>query len=51
MRQKFTCFARQAIGNVVTAGVVVFLMLAWIFTAPFMQLCDQFAGKAKVKNK
>jgi hypothetical protein len=51
MSQKFIYFATQAIGNVVTAGVVVFLVLAWVLTAPFIQLCDQFAGNAKVKNK
>jgi hypothetical protein len=51
MPQKFAYVANQAIGNVVTVGVVGFLILAWVFTAPFIHLCDQFAGNAKIKNK
>jgi hypothetical protein len=53
MRQKLAAFSIQAVGNVVTAGVIIFLILAWVLTSPVIQLMDQVAddGKAKTKNK
>jgi hypothetical protein len=52
MPQKLAVFSVQAVGNVVTAGVVVFLILAWVFTSPLIQLMDQVADDGKkTKNK
>ncbi len=49
-RQKFARFSVQAVGNVVTAGVVIVLVLAWILTSPFFQFMDHVAGSGKVKT-
>jgi hypothetical protein len=53
MRQKLAEFSVQAVGNVVAMGVVVFLILVWVFTSPLIQLIDQVtdSGKTKTKNK
>jgi hypothetical protein len=51
MRQKLAQFGVQTIGHVVTAGVVVFLVLAWMLTSPFVQLGDRLAGHGKIKAK
>ena len=51
LRQKISQFGVQTAGNIVTAGVVVFLVLAWLLTDPFVQLGNLFAGNGKVKTK
>lgn len=51
LRQKLAGFGVQIMGNVVSVGVIVFLVSAWALTTPFIQLHDQFARTAKVKNK
>jgi hypothetical protein len=51
LRQELARIGMQTMGNIVTVGVVVFLVLAWVFTVPFIQLSDQFAGNAKVKKE
>jgi hypothetical protein len=51
MLQKLAQFGIQATGNVVAIGVVVFLVLAWVLTSPFIQLIDRFADNGKVKLK
>jgi hypothetical protein len=50
-RQKFAEFGVQAMGNVITAGVVVFLVLAWVLTSPLIRLVDLVAGNGKDKTK
>lgn len=49
MRQKIAQIGVQTAGDVVTVGVVIFLVLAWMLTSPFIQLFDQFAGRTKVR--
>lgn len=51
MRQKIVQFGVQTAGDLITAGVVVFLVSAWILTSPLIQLIDLVAGKRKVKTK
>jgi hypothetical protein len=51
MRQKLVQFGVQAAGNFVAAGVVAFLVTAWILTSPFIRLIDEIASNAKVKTK
>ena len=50
MRQKLAQFGIHATGHIVTAGVVVFLVLAWLLTGPLVQLSDRLIG-AKTKMK
>jgi hypothetical protein len=50
-RQKLAQFGIQAMGNVVTAGVVVFLVLAWVLTSPLIRMVDLVAGNGKEKTK
>jgi hypothetical protein len=50
MRQKLAQFGIQTVGNMVTVGVVVFLVLVWMLTSPLIQLIDQVAGRLKVKT-
>jgi hypothetical protein len=51
MLQKFTQFGVQVTGSIVAIGVTVFLVLAWVFTSPLIQLVDEIAGGRKVKTK
>ena len=51
MRQKLVQFGVQTAGDFVAAGVVAFLVTAWIFSSPFIQLIDQIASNRKVKAK
>jgi len=51
MRQKLVQFGVQAAGNLVAAGVVAFLVTAWILTSPFIQLIDRIASNGNVKVK
>jgi hypothetical protein len=51
MRQKLAQFGVQAMGNIVTAGLVVFLVLAWMLTGPLVQLSDRLTGNGKAKLK
>jgi hypothetical protein len=50
MRQKLAHLGIQATGHIATAGVVVFLVLAWAITSPLVRLGDQLAGSRKVKT-
>lgn len=50
MRQKLAQFGIQTVGNMVTVGVVIFLVLAWIITSPLIQLIDRVGGTLKVKT-
>jgi low affinity Fe/Cu permease len=47
--QTFARFSIQAIGYVVTIGLVVVLVLVWALTGPLFQLGQQFA-REKTKN-
>jgi hypothetical protein len=51
MRQKLAQLGIQATGHIATAGVVIFLILAWAITSPLVRLGDQLADSGKVKNK
>jgi hypothetical protein len=52
MRQKLVQFGVQTTGNIVTAGLVVFLVVAWMLTGPLVQLSDRLAnGKARLKRE
>jgi hypothetical protein len=51
MRQKLVQFGVQAAGNFVAAGVVAFLIAAWILTSPLIQLIDRIASYRKLKAK
>jgi len=49
--QKLARFGVQSTGNIVTAGVVVFLVAMWALTSPLVWLSDRMAGHGKVKTK
>ena len=49
MRQKLARLGIQATGQIVTIGLVSFLVLAWVLTGPLVQLIDQLTGNGKVK--
>jgi hypothetical protein len=49
MRQKLAQFGIQTVGNMVTVGVVIFLVLAWMITSPLIQFIDRVGGTLKVK--
>jgi hypothetical protein len=51
LRQKFAHFGIQTTGHVIAVGVVIFLVLAWVLTSPFIQLADQIAGNEKLKKE
>jgi hypothetical protein len=51
MRQKLIQFGVQAAGNVVTIGVIVFLVVAWALSSPLIRLSDWLAGSRKEKLK
>ena len=51
MRQKLVQFGVQTTGHIVTAGLVVFLVLAWMLTSPLVQLSDKLMGNGKGKFK
>jgi len=50
MRQKLVQLGIHMTGHIVTSGVVLFLILAWLLTGPLVQLSDRFIG-AKTKMK
>lgn len=47
--QKIARFSIQAIGYVVTMGLVVVLVLVWVLTGPLFQLGQQIA-REKIRN-
>lgn len=51
MRPKLVQFGIQAAGYIVTFGVVVFLVLAWMLTSPFVWLGDWLANNRKQSGK
>ncbi|HSY75141.1 MAG TPA: hypothetical protein VK810_06705 [Dongiaceae bacterium] len=51
MRQKLAQFGIHTTGHIVTAGVVVFLIFAWLLTGPLVQLSDKFAAAGKLKKQ
>jgi hypothetical protein len=51
MFQKLALFSNQVIGCLVTTGLAVFLILAWVLTEPLFQLSEWIAGSDKLKMK
>jgi low affinity Fe/Cu permease len=49
--QKIARFNVQAIGRVLTVGLVVVLLLAWALTGPLFQLSERIAYGRKLKTE